>query len=193
MSHKFAVTTAPVLEPIRQRWSPRAFDPTHTLNEEHLIGALEAARWAPSASNTQPWRYILATRGSEGFEQITRQLQGANPVWAASASALLVNIAQTHNAEGKKQPWAVYDLGQSVAYFTLQAHSEGLHVHQMGGFNAGGIAEVFELPEHHEVVSVAAIGMVCDPAHPPLTEQQLKMELAARERLPLDEVVTFAK
>lgn len=193
MSHKFAVTNAPVLEPIAQRWSPRAFDPAHTLQEHHLLSAFEAARWAPSAGNTQPWRFILAERGSDGFERITEQLQGANPVWAASASALMVNIAQTHNVEGNKLPWAVYDLGQSVAYFTLQAHSDGLHVHQMGGFDAEGIAAAFELPEHHEVVSVAAIGRLGDPTTSTLTERQLETELATRERLPIEEVVTFAK
>ena len=184
---RLADTSAPVIDHIAERWSPRAFDTDFTLEEGALRGIFEAARWAPSASNTQPWRFVIARRGSEAFGKITANLMGFNQAWAGSASALVVNIAETQTADGNPQPWAVYDLGQAVAYLSLQAQSEGLHLHQMGGFDADAIAAAFGLDERHSVISVTAIGRLGAPEQ--LPEPLAERETAPRTRLAVEELV----
>ena len=187
MTPRTAETSAPVLDTIAERWSPRSFATDHSLPEGALRGALEAARWAPSASNTQPWRFIVARRGSKSFDLVRENLMGFNQAWAGAASALIVNIAETETAEGEERPWAVYDLGQAVAHFAVQAHSEGLYVHQMGGFDRDGIRAAFDLPERLQPISVAAVGQLADPAQ--LPEPLREREVAPRQRIELDELV----
>lgn len=177
------------MQVIADRWSPRGFDPRVTLTHEDLLPGFEAARWAPSASNTQPWRFIATLRGSEAFETIRTHLTGANPDWTARASALILNITRLRTDDGKAQRWAEYDLGQAVAYFTLQMHANGHFVHQMGGFDPAGLASSFDLSEHERVVSVAAVGHL--GSHDHLTEQAQQAEVNPRSRKPLTEVVTL--
>jgi nitroreductase len=184
---RVASTTAPVLDHIATRWSPRAFDTDFTFGENDLRGIFEAARWAPSASNSQPWRFIIARRGTASFTQILSNLVGFNQLWAGSAAALVVNVAEVETHEGEPQPWAKYDLGQAVAYLSLQAHSEGLHLHQMGGFDGDAIAAAFDLAGHQSVVSVTAMGRIGSVDQ--LPEQLAERERAPRERLGLHEIV----
>jgi nitroreductase len=172
-----AITSTPLLEVLQHRWSPRAFDESATLDRDGILAALEAARWTPSAMNQQPWRFIVAFRGDELFTEITKHLGGFNAVWAPRASAFVVNIAEVQNAEGKTNPWALYDLGQAVAHFTLQAHYMGLYTHQMGGVDAPAIQAALNVPAGFEVSTVTAVGSLGDPA-------SLPEELAARERAP---------
>lgn len=187
MNPRVAQTSAPVLEPIAHRWSPRAFEAEHTLPEGALRGVIEAARWAASASNSQPWRFIVARRGGASFARIEEALVESNRLWASNAAALIVNIAETSDAEGRPRPWAEYDLGQAVASYVVQAHSEGLHVHQMGGFDREAISRSFEFPERLLPISVSAIGAVGSADR--LPEKLRERELAPRERLPLEEIV----
>ncbi|PPL20376.1 nitroreductase family protein [Microterricola pindariensis] len=182
-----AQTSAPVLDVLAERWSPRAFDPDAVLEAGALAGVFEAARWAPSASNTQPWRFIIARRGTETFETIAATLMGFNQMWAGSAAALVVNIAVTADAEGNPMPWAQYDLGQAVAHLSVQAHAEGLHVHQMGGFDRAAISAAFDLAESFVPTSVMTIGKLGDAAA--LPEALREREVAPRVRLALDEIV----
>lgn len=182
-----AQTSAPVLDVLAERWSPRAFDPDAVLEAGALAGIFEAARWAPSASNTQPWRFIIARRGSETFQTIAGTLMGFNQAWAGSAAALVVNVAITADAEGNPMPWAQYDLGQAVAHLSVQAHSEGLHVHQMGGFDRAAISEAFSLDERFVPLSVMTIGKLGDAAA--LPDALREREVAPRVRLALDEIV----
>lgn len=184
---RHANTSAPVIDHIAERWSPRAFDTDFTLEEGALRGIIEAARWAPSASNTQPWRFVIARRGTETFSKIVENLMGFNQAWAGSAAALIVNIAQTHTTDGNPQPWAEYDLGQAVAYLSLQAHSEGLHLHQMGGFDRDAIAAAFDLDDRHAVVSITALGRIGSAEQ--LPEPLAERESAPRERLAVEELV----
>ncbi|MUN06329.1 nitroreductase family protein [Agromyces luteolus] len=183
-------TDAPLIAPLVERWSPRAYDPTAELSEESLRTLLEAARWAPSANNVQPWRFIVARRGSEAFTAIHDALLGFNQAWADSAAALVVNVAETVDEAGTPRPWAKYDLGQAVAYMSLQAQHDGLHTHQMGGFDAARLAEVFGLRAGLDVVSVTAIGKVGDASA--LPEPLREREVAPRSRKPLDEIVIAA-
>jgi nitroreductase len=187
LTSRKADTTAPLIHPLVERWSPRAYDPTAVVSTDVLRTILEAARWAPSANNTQPWRFIVARRGSDAFTTVHDALMGFNQAWADSAAVLIVNIAETADAEGKPRPWARYDLGQAVAHLTVQAQHEGLHTHQMGGFDGARIAQAFGLSEHLEVVSITAIGVLgdLDALPEPLRER----EVAPRLRKPLDELV----
>lgn len=109
------MTDHAVLHPLMtQRWSPRAFDPTLDLHANQLTALLEAARWAPSASNSQPWRFAVATRGTVGFDALLSSLAQGNRRWAQHASALVFAAAQHVGLDGTLRPWAVYDTGQAV-------------------------------------------------------------------------------
>ncbi len=187
MNPRIAQTSAPVIDTLAERWSPRAFDAEHSLPEGALRGVFEAARWAPSANNSQPWRFIVTRRGSESFAAIEETLVGFNREWAGSAAALIVNVAEVEDAEGKPRPWAEYDLGQAVAHLSVQAHSEGLHVHQIGGFDRERISAAFGLEPRFRPVSVTALGAL--GSHEQLSEFLREREVAPRTRLDLEELV----
>lgn len=186
-----AETSTPINEVLAERWSPRSFDASQPLDERKLTAALEAARWAPSAANSQPSRFIVARRGSRAFDTVVANLRGFNTVWAVSAGALVVGVAEVRDTEGAERPWGKYDLGQAMAQFSMQAHHDGLHVHQMGGFDAEGLRTAFSIDERFEPVSVAAVGTLASPdALPdPLRER----EVAPRTRLPLSELVLVSE
>jgi len=187
LTSRKADTTAPLIHPLVERWSPRAYDPTAEVSTDVLRTILEAARWAPSANNTQPWRFIVARRGTDAFTTVHDALMGFNQAWADSAAVLIVNIAETADAEGTPRPWARYDLGQAVAHLTVQAQHEGLHTHQMGGFDAARLHDAFGLDASLEVVSVTAIGVLGDPDT--LPDPLREREVAPRQRKPLEELV----
>ncbi|MGX5697934.1 nitroreductase family protein [Agromyces soli] len=186
-----AATEAPLIDPLADRWSPRAFDPDAVVETETLRTVLEAARWAPSANNSQPWRFIVARRGTAAFTTIHDAMAGFNKEWADSAAVLIVNIAETADAEGRPRPWARYDLGQAVAHLTVQAQHEGLHTHQMGGFDAQAIHDAFELPGNQEVVSITTLGALGDVDQ--LNEVLREREVAPRQRMQLEEFVTVGR
>lgn len=183
-------TTAGLHPLLADRRSTRAYDAGHVLGDDEVARLLEAARWSPSASNTQPWRFLVARRGTPAFERLFGVLAGGNQLWAGAASALVLGVAETRTAEGKEQAYAQYDLGQSVAHLTVQAQADGLDVHQMGGFDRAAAAAAFDLPERFSPVVVAAIGIHGpDVELPPALAER---ELAARTRKPLDELVIAA-
>ncbi|PFG30297.1 nitroreductase family protein [Paramicrobacterium agarici] len=185
---RLAVTSAPISEVIAGRWSPRSFDVAIEVPEAKLTAALEAARWAASAANTQPWRFIVARRGTPEHEAIVENLLGFNQLWAVTAAALIVNVAETQTDDGTELRWAEYDLGQAAATLALQAHKDGLHVHQMGGFNPEGLHGAFGLPARQRVVSVTALGVLAAPEALP-DEKLRAREIAPRERKSLEEIV----
>lgn len=187
MTARHAETSAPIIEPIASRWSPRSFAGEHELPEGALRGVFEAARWAPSASNTQPWRFIIARRGGAAFGQIEAALLGFNQQWAGRAAALVVNAAQTVDEEGKALRWAEYDLGQAVASYSLQARAEGLYAHQMGGFDADAIRAAFGLGNDQVPLSITALGAIADPEQLPETLRE--REVAPRSRKALDDLI----
>lgn len=191
-AHRVADTSAPIHETLASRWSPRSFEATETIDESLLTAALEAARWAPSAANTQPARFIVARRGSEAFEKVAASLMGFNSVWATNAAVLIVGIAETVDAEGKPRPWAEYDLGQALAHLSFQAHADGLHVHQMGGFVAATISEAFDLPESLKPLTVTALGTLA-PAEALPDDTLIARESAPRTRLPLDDLLLVSE
>jgi len=184
---RHAESSVPIVDLLNERWSPRSFDPTAVIPEASMTAMLEAARWTASAGNSQSRRFIAGIRSSEIFTGIYDSLLGFNQVWAGRAGALIVGIAVSENAEGEPQSFAEYDLGQSMASVAVQAHAEGLHVHQMGGIDVGKLRLRFELPSRFVPMTVTAVGTVA-PAHL-LGEKAAARETAPRTRLSLDEIV----
>ena len=182
-----AQTDAPLITPLVERWSPRAFDPTAEVDPAVIRTILEAARWAPSANNSQPWRFLVARRGTDAFTAVHGAMVGFNQSWADSAAVLIVNVAEIIDPEGKPRPWARYDLGQAVAHLTVQAQHEGLHTHQMGGFDAARLHAAFGLGASLEVVSITTIGVLGDVDT--LSDALREREGAPRLRKPLGELV----
>ncbi len=182
-----ADTSAPLLGVLADRWSPRSYDATAPVDELKLTAALEAARWSPSANNSQPWRFIVARRGTPAFDNVAANLMGFNQAWAGSAGVLIVALAETIDETGKERPWAKYDVGQAVAHLTVQAHHDGLHAHQMGGFEADGLRETFGFDKRFAPISVTALGVLGAPED--LPEALRERELAPRSRTDLDELL----
>jgi nitroreductase len=181
-------TSAPILDVLAARWSPRSYDPTVAIDERALASVLEAGRWSPSAANSQPWRFIVARRGTAAFDTIVSNLMGFNQAWTPNAAALIVNLAETLDADGKPRGTAAYDLGQAVAHMTVQAQYEGLHAHQMSGIVAEGLREAFSIPENLTALTVTALGTLDTPEA--LGEEgAIAREKAPRERFPLEEIV----
>jgi nitroreductase len=186
-SLKIARTAAPLHPLLAQRWSPRALDPAHDLPAEQLTALLEAARWAPSASNTQPWRFAVTVRGIDAYAAVLDTLAPGNRAWAHAASALVVAAAETAGADGAARPWALYDTGQAVAHLSVQAEHEGLAVHQLGGFDRDRLRSVLDAAEGVEPLVVLAVGCRNDAVQ--LPEPFASRETAPRERLPLDDLL----
>lgn len=183
-----AVTSAALAPELASRWSPRSFDLAFSLSDDAVTTLLEAARWSPSANNHQPWRFAVARRGTALWEQLLGTLTEWNQQWAQTASALFVNIAEVATDAGEARPTAIYDLGQAVAALTVQAQHDGLHVHQMTGFDAGAAASILGLREGLLPFSVAAIGTPGSPDALP-DEKMAARETAPRVRRPLAETL----
>jgi nitroreductase len=186
-----ATTDHPVLEVLAGRWSPRAYDADTAIDETLLASALEAARWTPSAYNIQPWRFIVARRGTAEHAAIVETLIGFNQQWAPAAAVLIVAIAETQAADGSPITHAAYDLGQAVAHLSVQAHHDGLVVHQMSGFDAAAVRERFPMDERFVPLTVIALGELGDAGA--LPEVLREREAAPRVRRPLaDSVIVNA-
>lgn len=177
-----AATDAPILDVLAERWSTRIFDPAADIDHDALRSALEAARWAPSANNTQPWRFVIGIRGSDAHAALLDSLMGFNRVWAKDAGALIAFVAST-TADGQPLPWAAYDVGQAAAHFTIQAHASGLHTHQMGGFDRDALATAFGFGPDVTALTVMAVGTLGDPAD--ADDRLREREAAPRARRPL--------
>lgn len=190
---KLAPTShAAVASLLRRRWSPRAFDPTRAVDPETLATILEAATWAPSSGNEQPWLFAYAHRADEAFATFFSCLTGGNRAWADRAAVLLVAMARmTAAGTGKPNAWAWHDVGAATTTLMLQATELGLYGHAMGGFDAARTREVFALPEHVQPTSFIALGYLGDEAT--LPEPFLTRERTPRTRKPLNEVAFQGK
>ena len=190
--NKPAVTAAPIMPVLADRWSPRSFDADYELTAHELLTVLEAARWAPSANNAQPWRFAVVNRGEALFEKMaTEGLTGFNQAWAPRASTLIVVAINTKQADGAENRFAPYDAGLAVSSLVIQAHELGLHAHQIGGFVPDAVREIFGLAEDLKPIVVVALGKVApaDKLEGPAYER----EIAPRTRLTLDEIVLHGK
>lgn len=184
---KLATTTRPIHELIRRRWSPRSFD-ARRVESERLIQVLEAARWAPSWRNDQPWRFIVATKDNpEAYQQLLTCLDSGNQRWAYLAPVLMIALAKVSYDHGDRpNPTTLYDTGQAVAQLTIEALSHGLYVHQMGGIHHERIRLNYGIPPTYRPVVALAIGYLGQATDLPLDLQ--RREEAPRSRLPLDEL-----
>ena len=178
-------TDRPIHELLADRWSPRGFDPSAELPDEDLRAIFEAVRWTPSANNTQPWKFIVARRGTDGFDRIVDGLMGFNQDWAPAASAH-VSLLTERERDGKPLRWAEYDLGQAAAHLTFQAEALGYRVHQLGGIRADALRTSFEVPESLEIVSGLVLGRHASGEEVP--EGIRARDAAQRERKPYDEL-----
>lgn len=186
-STKAASTTVPVHPLLAERWSPRGFDREHELGDQALTALLEAARWAPSANNSQPWRFLVTRRGEDAHARLFAALAPGNQAWAGTAGALVLIAARTATDDGKPQPWALYDTGQAVAALVTQAQADGLSVHQMGGFDTAAVRAEFGLDATLTPVVVLAIGRRDGAAE--LPEALAAREAAPRARHPLSDLL----
>ena len=155
---KPANTTANLDQLIRDRWSPRIYDTSHTLSDAELESLGEAFRWAPSSSNGQPWKLVIATRGSELHTQISEQgLGGFNASWAPNAAALAIVLGEEKNSKGadRNPVDTAYDLGLASMKLIIQAESMGLKAHVMGGIDHGGIKEILNAEGHFVMVAIS--------------------------------------
>lgn len=157
----------PEIHPLlRERWSTRLFDPSHELGDADLAQLLEAARWSPSAGNSQPWAFLVARRGDAAHEVLVGTLSRGNRSWVPQASVVLVSLHRIGDDEDPAltfSDYAAYDLGQAVAHLSVQAQAMGLAVHQFAGFDHDAVAEVFDVPPAWKVTTGIAIGLHAHP------------------------------
>ena len=151
----------PLLHPLlAARWSPTTFDASYEVTAAEIEALLEAARWAPSAGNSQPWAFIVGRRGDATHAGLVRYLARSSGAWAAAASLLVANLAHRYveDTDWEYSEFSLYDLGQAVAHMTVQAQALGLHVRQFRAFDRAGLAAEFAVPDHWEVATMAAVG-----------------------------------
>ena len=187
---KPADTQYPIHDLLRHRWSPRAFD-DRPIEPEKLRSLFEAARWAPSSNNGQPWRFLLATKenGAE-YDRLFNCLVEGNQKWAHRAPTLLLSVAKLKFEDGSPNRHALHDTGMAAENLVLQATALGLVAHQMAGFRIDQARTDCQIPEGYDPVAVIAIGYPGDPA---LLPDRLRVrEAQPRVRKPLTELVYSA-
>ena len=187
MTSRIAVTSAPILPVLAQRWSPRSLDADYEISDQDLLSVVEAGRWAPSAMNVQPWRFSVAKRGSDLFGKIASHLGGFNASWSPKAAAYVVVSAFTNGDSGQPGTTSQFDAGIATAQILIQAEGLGLHGHVMGGIDHVALHTDLGYPENLAVLVVIAIGKGA-PAEL-LEGGAYDREVAMRSRLPLDEIV----
>jgi len=188
---KQAPTTEEVLPAMRSRWSPRAFS-SRSVTPADLRRIFEAARWAPSSGNEQPWRFIVGLQGSDTFNKILSSLAEANQLWASKAPVLILGVAKKDFSNNNKpNPYALFDLGSASGFLVLQAAANGLAAHQIGGFSKEAARAALAIPDTFDIGSVIALGYQGEPSTLP-NEQLLNREIAPRARKSLDEIVLSA-
>jgi nitroreductase len=186
---------APVVEGVlpifHRRWSPRSFT-DREVSPADLAKVFEAARWAASSNNEQPWRFLVGVRNSATHNKIHSVLMGFNKAWAGASAALILGVANSKfTSNGNPNGYAFYDLGAASSYLTLQATALGLSAHQMAGYDHDAARQALEIPEDYVLGSVIALGYQGEPAALP-NQQLLDRELAPRQRKPLREMVFSA-
>ena len=185
---KAAVTDHPIYELLAARWSPCAFA-SRPVSPEDLRSLFEAARWAASSFNEQPWSYLVATKDDpEAFQQLLSCLVEPNQVWAKTAPVLAIGVTSLNfKLNGKPNKAAMHDLGLATCSLTLEATARGLVVHQMIGILPDRARELYNIPAGHEALTGLAIGYLGDPAE--LPEKLRARDPAPRTRKPLKEFV----
>ena len=180
-----------VLPAVLSRWSPRSFA-NRDVSPADLKKVFEAARWAASSYNEQPWRFLVGLRNSSTYKKIFSTLIGFNQGWAAAAPVLILGVSSSKfSLNGTDNRHALYDLGAASSYLTLQAAALGLTSHQMAGYDQAAARQAFGIPEDYLLGAVIALGYQGEPSA--LGQEQLiAQEIAPRTRKPLSEFVLSA-
>jgi nitroreductase len=191
---KLAETSVPVHDIISNRWSPRAFE-SRPIEPEKLKALFEAARWAASSFNSQPWYFIVGTKGDPAnYKKVLECLVEFNQGWAKGAPALALSVARLNfDMPDNKAPnrHAFHDVGQASATLALQANALGLEIHQMAGILPDKAREIFAIPPGYEAVAGIAMGYPGDPGV--LPDPLRQRELDKRSRKPLESFVFTGK
>ena len=180
---------SPMLHPLlAARWSPSSFDGSHELTPAEVEVLLEAARWAPSAGNSQPWAFIVGRRGDPTHKRLVRHLAGSSATWAPTAGLLLASLAHRYveGTDWEYSEFSLYDLGQAVAHLTLQAQALGLHTRQFRAFDRDGVTTEFAVPEHWEVTTMVAVGRAASVSAP--RPSGMLTAPPSRQRKPINDV-----
>ena len=176
----------------RQRRSGRAYDASRPVTDADLQALLEAARWAPSGNNHQPWRYVIGRKGDATYESLRELVMPFNIVWAQHAPVLILTAFVTHstNRTGESVPnrTAMHDLGMANISIALEATNRGLMTHMMGGFNYDGARALIQAEANNlDLGPMMSMGYEGDTSH--LSEELQKREKAPRVRKALDELL----
>ncbi len=174
------------------RWSPRAFT-GEVIAEEDLLAVLEAAHWAPSSANQQPWRFIYALQGSDDWDKFVGLLVEGNQEWAKHASALIFVVSKGFSgefSEGRKSYTHSFDAGTAWGYLALQSKFSGFYAHGMGGIKHEEIQQTFAIPEGYRVEAGIAFGRLADKSV--LSPRNQEREFPS-QRKPLAEVAFRGK
>jgi nitroreductase len=192
MNPKKATTDHPINSLLTERWSPYAFD-ARPVSEADLQSLFEAARWAASSNNEQPWSFIMATSdNSEEFSKLLSCLVEPNQAWAKAAPVLVLNVTTLkYSSNNKDNRAAVHDLGLCVGNLLVEATVRGLSVHQMIGILPDKARELYQIPAHSEAWTAMAIGYQGDPSELPDSLKQ--RDLSPRRRKPLSQFVFTGK
>jgi nitroreductase len=185
---KVVETQYPIEAVIQNRWSPLAFS-DRPVEPEKLRSVLEAARWAASSYNEQPWSFIVATKDNPAeFDRLLSCLAEGNQEWAHSAPVLMISVAKLNfEKNGTENRHAFHDVGAAEANLAIQATALGLHVHQMAGFDVNKARELYGIPQGYEPVDAVALGYVGDPHS--LSDKLQQRLSAQRSRKPLESFV----
>ena len=185
---KLADTDYPIHELLQKRWSPRAFS-EKLIDNELLNQLFEAARWAPSSYNEQPWRFIVAQKEDhEAYEKLASVMNEFNRSWATDAPVLVLALTKTtFDLDGRDNPHAGHDLGQAIAHLTFVATKNDLYVHQMAGISPEKARELYDISDDYNPMTMFAIGYKGQPES--LSDKMRKQETSPRIRKNLDEIV----
>ncbi|MFM6978020.1 MAG: nitroreductase family protein [Micrococcales bacterium] len=189
---KTAITAAPVLPAIANRWSPRAFDENYEISQHDLLSILEAGRWAPSAMNGQPWRFSVAVKGDHLFDSVRGAFSGFNQEWSKRASSLIVISIKNQREDGSPYPIASFDAGLAAQNMMIQSTEVGLAAHPISGIDIDAMHKVLDLADDLTVIAALVIGKTADakvlegtPAY--------EREIQTRVRHDLDDIVLHGK
>lgn len=175
---------------LRQRWSPRAFD-ERRIEPEKLRSLFEAARWAPSSNNGQPWRFLVAVKENKAeYDRLFNCLVEGNQQWASRAPVLLLSVATLQFEDGSMNRHALHDTGMAAENLVIQATAIGLVAHQMAGFRIDQARADCQIPEGYEPVAMMAVGYPGDPAQ--LSDRLRVREVQPRARKAVTEFVYSA-
>lgn len=174
-----------ILALIKKRWSPRAFS-EGKISKDDVMAVLEAARYAPSCFNGQPWRFILAYEETD-LEKMRQVLFESNVKWAKRAPVLiLIASKKIFEETGKDNRWNMFDAGTSFGYLTLEAQSRGLITHGMGGFSQKKAREIFDISDEYNLMAVVALGKYGDKT---LLDEDLLSKEQPNTRKPIEDLL----